>query len=306
MKTPLIRAANLASPKQQHNWDWRAASNFVAGGAGGGLLLLTAFSGLANDVVRTAMLLGMILIAGGLTCVWLEIGRPLRALNVYRHVATSWMTREAMVALALFLAGGLAVLTGQPLLVMLTGLLGLTFLYSQARILAANKGIPAWRHPRSVPLMVSTGLAEGAGFLACTLALSSGLPSTILLAALLTLIVIRAFMWKSYLGGLIADGAPEGALKVLKGIDTGFLVIGHLVPGFVIVAMLAGMPGRAGLMFLAGIVVVASGWFLKYRLVRRAAFTQGLALPHLPVRGRDAGGGAAKPGWKVASKVNVG
>lgn len=306
MKTPHIRAAHLAAPKQQHNWDWRAASNFIAGGAGGGLLLLTAFSGFATDVVRTAMLLGMILIGGGLTCVWLEIGRPLRALNVYRHVATSWMTREAMVALALFLAGGLAVLTAQPLLVMLTGLLGLTFLYSQARILAANKGIPAWRHPRSVPLMVATGLAEGAGFLACTLALSSVSPGTVVLVALLALIVIRAFMWKSYLGGLIADGAPEGALKVLKGIDTGFVVIGHVVPGFAIVAMLAGMPGHAGLIFPAGIVVVASGWFLKYRLVRRAAFTQGLALPHLPVRGRDTGGGAAKPGWKVASKVSAG
>lgn len=306
MKTPLVRAANLASPKQQHNWDWRAASNFIAGGAGGGLLLLTTIGGFATDIVRTAMLLGMILIAGGLTCVWLEIGRPLRALNVYRHVATSWMTREAMVALALFLAGGLAVLTAQPLFVLLAGILGLTFLYSQARILAANKGIPAWRQPRSVPLMVATGLAEGAGFLACTLALSSVSASAAFLAGLMALIVIRGLLWKSYLGALTADGAPEGSLKVLNGIDTRFLVFGHLVPGFVIVAILAGLPGRGGLMFLAGIVVVASGWFLKYKLVRKAAFTQGLALPHLPVRGRDAGGGSAKPGWKMASKVGAG
>ena len=36
-------------------------------------------------------------------------------------------------------------------------------------------------------------------------------------------------------------------------------------------------------------------------LVRRAAFTQGFALPHLPVRGRGTAGPAVKPGWGGAS-----
>ena len=107
MKKPLIRASGLASPKQQHNWDWRAASNFIAGGAGGGLLLCAALAGLDAFATRAAILLALILIGSGLTCVWFEIGRPWRALNVYRHFATSWMTREAVVALGVFAAGGL-------------------------------------------------------------------------------------------------------------------------------------------------------------------------------------------------------
>ena len=37
-------------------------------------------------------------IGAGLTCVWLEIGRPLRAINVFFHPQTSWMTREGIVA----------------------------------------------------------------------------------------------------------------------------------------------------------------------------------------------------------------
>ena len=306
MKKPIKRTSDLVSPRQQRNWDWRAASNFIAGGAGGGLLLLTSIASLQPDVTRTAILFALMLIAGGLTCVWFEIGRPWRALNVYRHIATSWMTREAVVALVLFACGALALLTVHPQLVMLTGILGLAFLYSQARILAANKGIPAWRHPRSIALMVATGLAEGGGFLACVALSSSMQIGAWPLVFLIALIAIRAWFWKAYLGGLVADGAPEGALRVLNGLASRFVVLGHAVPALAVAAALAGMPGREVLVFAAGIMVAASGWFLKYALVRRAAFTQGLALLHLPVRGQGAAGAAAKPGWKVMPGVKAG
>lgn len=306
MKNPSKRVSDQVSPRQQRNWDWRAASNFIAGGAGGGLLLFVSIAGLDPDVARASILLGLGLIGAGLTCVWFEIGRPWRALNVYRHFATSWMTREAVAALVLFAAAGLALLTSRPLLVGVTGLLGVAFLYSQARILAANKGIPAWRHPRSVSLMVATGLAEGGGFLACVLSIASPTVDVRLLAGLVVLIVIRAFFWKMYLGGLTMDGAPDGALKVLRGIDPKFVLFGHILPVLAIVAVLAGMPGRAGLMFIAGILVVAGGWSMKYALVRRAAFTQGLALLHLPARGRGPAGPAAKPGWKVMPGAGAG
>ena len=306
MKNPAKRISDQVSPRQQRNWDWRAAANFIAGGAGGGLLLFVAIAGLEPAVTRAAILLGLVLIGTGLTCVWFEIGRPWRALNVYRHFATSWMTREAVAALVLFAAGALALLTVRPLLVVLTGLLGLGFLYSQARILAANKGIPAWRHPRSVPLMIATGLAEGAGFLAGVLAIAASNPDFRLLAGLLALIVVRAIVWKAYLGGLGAGGAPDGALKVLRGIDRKFVVFGHILPLLALVGFLAGMPGGAGLILVAGILVVAGGWFMKYALVRRAAFTQGLALLHLPVRGRGPAGPAAKPGWQPVPGAGAG
>ncbi|WP_310450367.1 DmsC/YnfH family molybdoenzyme membrane anchor subunit [Sulfuritalea sp.] len=310
MKNPILRAANLAAPKQQRNWDWRAASNFIAGGAGGGLLLLTllavSLAGFAPEVTRSAILLGLMLIGGGLTCVWFEIGRPWRALNVYRHFSTSWMTREAVVALVLFSFGALALLTLHPVFVVVSGILGLGFLYSQARILAANKGIPAWRHPRSIALMVATGLAEGGGFLACVVAISSAALAAPALLALIALIAIRVWFWKAYLGGMVADGAPDGALRVLSGLDSRFVVLGHVLPALAVTAALAGMPGRAGLVFAAGIMVVASGWFLKYTLVRRAAFTQGLALSRLPVRGRGPAGAATKPGWKAVPGTKTG
>lgn len=301
MKKPANRMSDLVSPRQQRNWDWRAAANFIAGGAGGGLLLFNSLVSVHPGVIGAAILLGLVLIGGGLTCVWFEIGRPWRALNVYRHFATSWMTREAVAALVLFPLGAIALLTAQPGVVLATGILGLVFLYSQARILAANKGIPTWRHPRSIGLMIATGLAEGGGFLACVASLSPLPAGPWTLVFLIVLIAVRAYFWKMYLAGLVADGAPDAALRVLSGFASRFVLIGHVVPALLVVTALAGMPGRAGLVFAAGLMVVAAGWMMKYTLVRRAAFTQGLALQRQPVRGGGPSGPAVKPGWKAVA-----
>jgi phenylacetyl-CoA:acceptor oxidoreductase subunit 2 len=300
------RAVELAAPKQQRNWDWRAAANFICGGAGGGLLLVAAFAGLDAFATRAALLMGLALIGCGLTCVWFEIGRPWRAMNVYRHFATSWMTREAVVALVVFATGALAIITASVVLTLVAGACGAAFLYSQARILAANKGIPAWRHPASVPLMVSTGLAEGAGFAAGVAALAGAGPDTKLLVLLLVLLAVRVWCWRRYLAGLTRSGAPLAALKVLDAFGPRFQTIGHGLPAVVLVAALVGLPGRSLTVLLAGLLVAASGWVMKYTLVRRAAYTQGLAVDHLPVRGRGPSGPAAKPGWKMMSGGNRG
>ncbi len=300
------RAVELAAPKQQRNWDWRAAANFICGGAGGGLLLVAAFAGLDAFASRAAVFLGLALVASGLTCVWFEIGRPWRAMNVYRHFATSWMTREAVVALAVFATGALAIFSGSVVLTMFAGACGLAFLYSQARILAANKGIPAWRHPASVPLMVSTGLAEGAGLALSVAALAGTVLGTNLLVLLLVLLAVRVWCWRRFLAGLTQSGAPVAALRVLDAFGPRFQIIGHGLPAVVLVAALIGLPGRSMTAMLAGLLVVASGWVLKYTLVRRAAYTQGLAVDHLPVRGRGPSGPAAKPGWKMMHGGNRG
>jgi phenylacetyl-CoA:acceptor oxidoreductase subunit 2 len=303
MKPSTLRAAELAAPKQQRNWDWRAATNFILGGSGGGLLLFSLLAGLEPAFARAAVALGLVLIGCGLTCVWFEIGRPWRALNVYRHIATSWMTREAVVALAVFASGGLAVLTGAAVFFMLAAVCGAAFLYSQARILAANKGIPSWRHPASVPLMVGTGLAEGAGLTAVVAAAGAGGFGTAAASGLLVLIALRAWFWQRYLAGLAATGAPDASLRVLNQFKSSFVLLGHVLPGLVVAAVLAGMPARP-LLLAAGALVVASGWMLKYTLVRRAAFTQGLALERLPVRGKGLPGAAIKPGWQIMQGSN--
>jgi len=194
-------------PRLQQHWDWRAAANFICGGSGSGLVFFAALAGLAGVDVRAQMAAGLALAAAGLLCVWLEIGRPWRALNVFRHLRTSWMTREAAVALLLFGSGTLAVASSHPAAQALAGLCGLAFVYSQARILTADKGIPAWRHARCAPLMLLTGVAEGAGLIAATL---PGELHAVAGMVIALAVLARLLLWRRYLDGLRELRRPGG------------------------------------------------------------------------------------------------
>lgn len=303
MKAKHVKAGDRIGPRRQQHWDWRAASNFIGGGAGGGLLFFAAVAALVGVDAGALVVAGMVLIATGLFCVWLEIGKPWRAMNVYRHLARSWMTREAAVAPLLFAAGAAAVFTGKPAFVVLAGLLGAAFGYSQARILSADKGIPAWRHPRCRPFVIATGFTEGVALVAVaapalrlTVELQVGLA-----ALLLALLLVRVLLWRSFLLGLQSARAPEGSIGALKAIDRRFLLVGHVLPAGLLLVTALGAPATGAVAAIAGALAAGAGWVAKYTLVRRAAFTQGFALKHLPVRGQARGAPAAKAGWRGAN-----
>lgn len=283
--TALPQYPDRVLPRQQANWDWRAACNFIAGGTGGSLLLWVALDALHGGDVRPLIGAGLALIGFGLACVWFEIGRPWRALNTFRHFSSSWMAREASVAALLFVSGFLALWSGRSVLTGTTGLLGLAFLYAQARILAANKGIPAWRHSRCLQLMVVTGLTEGLSLLVCADWLY---PQPLFADYLLALFAgLRLIAWRRYLSALVKDGAPAGSIKALRKIDAEFLWVGSAIPAML--ALLAGMTGAAAPAVVAGALAAVMGWRFKYTLICRAAFTQGFTLPKRPVRGSAIG-----------------
>lgn len=155
----------------QKHWDVRAALNFMLGGSGAGLMIWTALLEVGSPY---PVALSLALVGAGLLSVWLEIGRKLRAAHVFFNPFTSWMTRESFAALALFILGGAALV--YPELRIGAAIMAGAFLYSQARILRAAKGIPAWRTPLVVPLIVLSGLAEGAALLLLFDANFLGLP----------------------------------------------------------------------------------------------------------------------------------
>jgi phenylacetyl-CoA:acceptor oxidoreductase subunit 2 len=247
---------------QQH-WDARAALNFMLGGTGSGLMIAAA---LATPDSRVPVLLSLVLVATGLAAVWLEIGKKLRAVNVFFNPFTSWMTRESFAAVVLFALGAGALWRPQWFLPAAAAA-ALAFLWCQGRILRASKGIPAWRAPQVVLLIVSTGLAEGAG-----LALLFT-PAPPLLAWFGLALILRAYAWTRY-AAAVKSPALEAPAKALVQIGTvaalAFAILGHWVPGAA---------------QLAGIAALASGLWLKYALVTRASLNQGFDLPHLPVRG---------------------
>ncbi len=224
------------NPWQQASWDWRAAGNFICGGAGSGLIAATAFSGVQGLAAIWLMLIGMALIGCGLLCVWLEIGRPMRALNVFINPRTSWMSREALVAPVLF-GLGLASAFGMRSMAPLAGLAALAFAYCQGRILQAARGIPAWRSTRTTPLIVACALAEGFGLFWLLAGWSAGSMTMLVLFAVL--VIARALLWRAWRQDIAASAAPR-ALAALDPPGQHLLWIGSALPlGLVLVAATA-------------------------------------------------------------------
>jgi phenylacetyl-CoA:acceptor oxidoreductase subunit 2 len=249
----------------QRHWDARAAANFILGGAGGGLLVTGVLSSLRQDGF---VLLALALIGAGLGAVWLEIGRKLRAVHVFFNPFTSWMTRESLAAVLVFGLGGAFILFHEELLLYGAGLAAAAFLYCQARILRAAKGIPAWRAPEIVALVVATGLAEGAGLALCL----SG-PKVAALGVFVIAVAARSIAWQRY---RVAAGNPA-----LERPGSALLWLGSVVPIALVPAALF-FPWAAP---LAGLAALAPGAWLKLALLTRASLKQDFSLPHLPVRG---------------------
>jgi phenylacetyl-CoA:acceptor oxidoreductase 26-kDa subunit len=283
-------------PRQQTEWDIRGALNFIFGGAGGGLLAATALAAPFTDDPRPLILLGLALVAAGMFAVWLKIGRPWRALNVFRQPGTSWMSREAMIATVTFAVGAIALLGQWLVAILALGLLGLAFTYAQGRILKANIGISAWRRWSCVSLVVATGLVEGVSLVCVAMLLWPGLrPFAFVLAAL---VAIRYVLWRKYLDDLRTTGAPTGALEAFAAIEQRFVWIGHAVP--LALALVAGFGGFALVAAVAGVFAIAAGAWFKYILVCRAAFTQGFSLPRTPRRGGGTTTVGVQHGWRQA------
>ncbi len=264
----------------QTQWDWRAAGNFMFGGSGGALILMAAIAswpGTPNLVIGLAAL---VFVGLGLFLVWLEIGRPWRFLHVFLHPQTSWMTREASVSVLLFAATFTGVLMQAPSLLAAAGLLGFLFLYCQGRILRASKGIPAWREPAVVPLIISTGLAEGAAILSILLILS-GAGQAWLLYLLMGLLAWRLVSWRHYRQRLAAGNAPPAALKILDGIDRPQVILGNALPLLLLATIILVPSLLAPLALLACILATAGGWLMKFTIIAKAAKVQGYALGKL-------------------------
>ncbi|WP_152619675.1 polysulfide reductase NrfD family protein [Paramagnetospirillum magnetotacticum] len=200
----------FATAKRQGFWDLRAAGNFIGGGTGSGLLLVGSAASLAGLDATLPLLAGAAFVMAGLSLVWLEIGKPWRALNVFFHPQTSWMTREGILAGPLALCTLGFVVTGHSALLFPILVLAGGFLFCQARILKASRGIPAWKQPEIVGFIIATGLAEGTGAF-----LLLGNSTTLWLVTAAAAGLAREGAWRTYRQGLIRSKAPAGTLDCL-------------------------------------------------------------------------------------------
>ena len=261
-------------------WDMRAAMNFILGGLGSGFLLVASLAMLAGLVTppadRVLLFAGAVLIALGLFCVFLKIGRKLRFLNAVRRPQTSWMTREIYVVAVMFPLIGAALLWGgsEPLAALI-GLSAGVFLYCQARILHAAKGIPAWRAAPVPLLLIATGLAEGAGLYLFAAEWISGAqpdPRIVALGIAAAAVTLGAWVW------LVAR-AQQFRIPPLarESLSQAGRIYGPAVIASAVLTVL--MPPAGGLL------LALCGAAMKAWLITRAAFQQGFVLPAMPKRG---------------------
>lgn len=274
--------------KLQTLWDWRAAMNWIFGGVGSGLAAVAGFAAWSGTIPAASLpaihAFAAGLMAVGLFCVFLKIGRQLRFWRAALRPQTSWMSRELYAALVFFPAVLASLVAPGPLPSTLATLGALAFLGCQAMILWRARGIPAWRTPRIPMLIIASGLAEGWAALALLAVAGGAAPPRGMLADGLLLVAATAFLWRRYVGIDLA-GVPARARRVLRETTPALVVIGHLGPiGLLGLAFLA--PSIAGpclLVASAGVIVGGALW--KFRVIVHAGYFQGFHLPKVPQRG---------------------
>jgi phenylacetyl-CoA:acceptor oxidoreductase subunit 2 len=285
-----------SAPQPQSFWDDRAACNFIGGGTGAGLLVFAAAGALAGQSYFLPGIVGLGFVAFGLMMVWLEIGRPLRAINVLFRPQTSWMSRESIAALILFLTGSVALASAWPgtghlqvlssplVPALLTALVALVFLSCQLGMLHATRGVPAWRAGTLLPLVGVSGLAEGLGIYLILMSLWGSVSPALLIVAL-GLIIARALAWQVYQMTLDRSGVPPPTRTAFAEIQSAYLALGHGLP-LVLIGVASLWPEQARpLTVLAGAAVTLAGWWFKLVLITKAAHTRGFTLSVVPVRG---------------------
>ncbi|HED14793.1 MAG TPA: hypothetical protein ENI62_14265, partial [Gammaproteobacteria bacterium] len=271
-----------------------------------GLLLFTSIQAWMGQDVTLYALPASLLIMVGLGLVWLEIGRPMRSLNVFLNPRTSWMSRESIVALGLLPLGFLSYFTHSLAILAAAAVTAMLFLYCQASILKAAKGIPAWRVREIVPYILSTGLAEGFGLL---LLLNSALQpqfevTRLLLNTALVLLLGRMVFWHRY-WRVLSTEAPTRTIKVLNAAYPVFFLIGFLVPTVLIISARLQLTNPIILSLITGFCMILAGWMSKMTIITRAAYNQGYAIPVTPSRGGGKPGPGLTPGWKTRNTTQA-
>lgn len=257
-------------------WDWRAAGNFMFGGTGGALVFMAAIASFPTSPPLSLGLIALTLVGLGLFSVWLEIGRPWRFLHVFFHPQTSWMTREGSVAVVLFVLTFIGIVFKATLIMGIAGIAGLGFLFCQGQMLKASKGIPSWREPTIVRLIIVTGLCEGTAIL-LFLSLQHNIPLLLNLACLIFL-ATRIYCWVIYRNNLGTSKAPAATISALGRIHSTHIIAGNLIPAILIILSIA-MPELATPTIIsATLLIIITGWHMKFTIITRAAQVQGYSL----------------------------
>jgi sulfite dehydrogenase (quinone) subunit SoeC len=164
-------------------------------GLGFGLLAWLGFGypALSGATAFALFFVAFALATGGLLASTFHLGNPQRALKAFSQWRSSWLSREAVLAVAslgimgLHAIGLIFLNSNWQLLGVIGGLLSITTVFSTSMIYAQMKTVPRWRMPLTPVLFVSYALGGGALLAGQVLAAS---------LLLLALTVLQLIGWK--------------------------------------------------------------------------------------------------------------
>lgn len=159
----------IVAPIRQHHWKWPAVLNFFLGGSSAGLFLHLFWSHIilgnpsVDQITGILFVVPALMAAIGLACLALEAGRPLRGIHLGRHLAQSWMSREALLGVMFITLTIFYALTLRPQLAVAAAVAALLFMLSQGFILSRCRAVAVWNSYAMPMLFFTSGIASGYG-----------------------------------------------------------------------------------------------------------------------------------------------
>ncbi len=288
----------LIKPQKQKVWKWPAAINFTFGGLGTGMYILAwlanapaqsewlslFLAGNANwlSIAFSAgvfKLIGLILATLGFLALTTEAGRPLRGINLFRHMRRSWMSRETLAFFTFGALGGLDWLFPNATLRALAVVAALALVLCQGMIVYRARGVTAWNTPLMPWYFGASAWSSGAGlYVLVASVLGVPAPNQILFFTLVGALVNVA-VWLVYL--YTSNGYFRAAVRELRQTDALLLGVGvgHILPALLLaVVTFANFGLGSALVAASGACLVIGAFTQKFGIIMRAGYLRAILL----------------------------
>jgi DMSO reductase anchor subunit len=278
-------------PVKQKVWGWPTIVNFFLGGMGASYYLLNILISLLHGgmdrVSHPAVfkLLAPALVGSGFLSLTVKAGRPLRGLQLFLNIRSSWISREVLAGSIFITASVLDWFFSRPILSMLSISAAMALLVSQSFIIYRARAITAWNVPLMVFLNLTSGLATGCGLVLLMTVFNNFELKHTTLRIILSFLVLDTLIWLLYLFSS-RDVAFRRATELLRRpiLMVTVVVLGRLFPLMVMLLLLllsdavlvsTSLPV---LQALVGLAVLAGGASQKYGIILVAGYSRGFLL----------------------------
>jgi len=265
-------------PKKQRVWGLPAVANFILGGAGAGLYLLSSLRLLTRAGSGPEGPLAAALVSLGFLALTHEAGRPLRGIYLLSNLRSSWISIELFAGVLFMSAAILDWLFPLTVMRLLAVCGALLFIMSQGFVVYRARAITAWNVPMIPLLFLLSALAMGGGLLLLLSAIGHMPLEKGILTVLLIVLISDMAAWVLYLKRSHNTNFRK-ATEFLRRPLPGFLVIGvgAVFPLLMLIGlMVAGLSGGSGVQIIlsamTGLAILAGGVSQKIGIMLGAGY----------------------------------